>query len=275
MHLIPKDTANLVQWYVFEDDLNDSLTKDSEKHAAMEPAGKNKLNWMPSNGTYGLAAGADNAFKLPAVSLKDSENDNWQIVSRFKPLGEGEIFSIQFGSSDVTAVLSNKKSNLVLSFTSVSKISSETLKLPDTDDSFVAVSVKFIFQDGRLSAKLAFVKPNENFNSQKDPVVNPISVEAAIDKDFTITLGHRQKKPADNTQNAEAQDGNRGQRAPDAADQPAEAEVEGQLFTALWDELAILRFPAVKINNNKDTKTVNVKEVAAANIPNDESVLSK
>jgi len=298
MHLLSKDTTNLVQWYVFEDDLKDSLTKDKDsEELAIEPAGKNKLNWMPSNGTYGLAAGTDNAFKLPAVSVKNSEdeNENWQIVSRFKPLGEGEIFSVQFGSADVTAALSVKKSNLVLSLTSASKTYSETLKLPNENDSFVAVSVKFIIQNGILSAKLAFVRPNENFNNQKDPVINPINVNVSteIDKDFKVILGQQQKKPADSAQAAESKEpsvsGSTVQETPVKEPQGKESSVKEpmvpkQPFTALWDELAILRLPAVKIiNTKKTTKAANVEETAVvetelpeaplANIPVEEPTL--
>jgi hypothetical protein len=293
MHLLSKDTANLVQWYVFEDDLNDSLTKDKDsEELVIEPVGKNKLNWMPSNGTYGLATGADNALKLPAVSLKnkedENENENWQIVSRFKPLGEGEIFSVQFGSADLTAALSIKKSNLILSLTSASKTYSESLKLPNEDDSFVAVSVKFIIQNGILSAKLAYVRPNENFNNQKEPVINPISVAAEIDKNYKILLGHQQKKPADNAQTAEDNDPEAKESSvkESSVKEPLVKEplVPRQPFTALWDEFAILRLPEVKIiNTKKSTKETNVKETAAvetesqetpaANIPDDESAL--
>jgi hypothetical protein len=264
MHLLSKDTANLVQWYVFEEDLNDSLTKDNDYgELAIEPAEKNQLNWISSNGTYGLAAGTDNTFKLPAVSLKNNEDDNanWQIVSRFKPLDEGEIYSVQFGSADVTAALSVKKPNLILSLTSASKTVSETLKLPNEDDSFVAVSVKFIIQNGILSAKLAFIKPNENFNNQKEPVINPISVAAAVDKDFKVTLGNKQKKPEDNAQTAE-------DKEPTVSELPVkELPVPKQPFTALWDEIAILRLPEVKIINiKKNTKEAKVEETAAAEI---------
>ncbi len=260
---------------------------------------------MPSNGTYGLASGNDNAFKLPAVSLKNNEDDNanWQIVSRFKPLGEGEIYSVQFGSADVTASLSVKKSNLILSLTSASKTAQETLKLPKEDDSFAAVSVKFIINNGLLSAKLAFVKPNENFNSQKEPVINPISVSAEVDKDFKVILGNRQKKPADNAQTAEDKNPSVSEppvsgspvqepsvKEPSAKEPPVkeppakEPPVPKQSFTALWDEFAILRLPEVKIINiKKNTKEAKVDETAAvetelpetpaANIHDDESAL--
>jgi hypothetical protein len=263
MHLLSKDTPNLVQWYVFEDDLNDSLTKDSEG-LVIEPAEKTRPNWLPSNGTYGLAAGIDNVFKLPDISL--SNNENWQIITRFKPLSEGEILSVQFGSSDVTMTLSGKKSNLVLSLASPSGTYSETLKLPDEKDSFVAVSVKFFIHAGKLSAKMAFIKPAENFINQKEPVINPISIEANLDKDFKIILGQQQKKPADNTQTTAAK----------------EPQVPEQSFTALWDELAILRLPAVEIKTVKDTKKAvdkkaddaetELPETTAANAPDDNSI---
>jgi hypothetical protein len=299
MHLLSKDATNLVQWYVFEDDLTDSLTKDSEEQA-IEPAAKNKPGWLPSNGTYGLVAGADNAFKVPVVPLtkKENESENWQIVSRFKPLSEGEIFSVQFDSADTVMTLSGKKSNLVLSLASASKTDTESLKLPDEGDSFIAVSVKIIIQNGQLSAKLAFVRPNEDFNNQKEPVINPISVAAEPEKDLKIILGQQQKKSADNTQTADVKESS--VKEPSVKELPVkepqvkessvketpakEPSASGQSLTALWDELAILRLPAVEIiKTKKDTKEARVEETAAvetelpeaaaANIPDDESTL--
>jgi hypothetical protein len=231
MHLLSKDTPNLVQWYTFEGDLKDSLTKGSEK-LVIEPAGKNNLKWMPSNGIYGLASGDDNAYKLPDISFTNNGNENWQIISRFKPLSEGDIFSVQFGTAfDVTMTLSTKKSNLVLTLASASKTYSETLKLPDENDSFITVSVKFFIQSDRLYAKMVLEKPSLerpvlDFNNQKEPVINLISMEAELDKEFKIMLGQQQKKSADNAQ---------------------AAAVQGQAFTALWDELAVLRLPVVEI----------------------------
>jgi len=186
--------------------------------------------------------------------------------------------------------LSRKKSNLILSLTSASKIYQEALKLPNEDDSFVAVSVKFIIQNGILSAKLAFVRPNENFNNQKEPVINPISVAVEVDKDFKVILGNQQKKPADNTQTAEDKDtaGKDTAGKEPAVQEPLvdESPVPRQPFTALWDEIAILRLPEVKIINiKKNTKEAKVEETAAveielpeapaANIPDDEPVLSE
>jgi len=255
MHLLSEETPNLVQWYIFEGELNDSLSKDEQQ--AIKPAGKNKAVWQSSNGTYGLASGTDNSFKLPDVPFSNNGDESWQIISRFKPLSEGEIFSIQCGSaSDVTMTLSSKKSNLVLTLASSSKSSSETLKLPDDKDSFVTISVKFIVKAGRLSAKMAFVKPSsikENTN-KKEQMINPISMEANIDKEINIMLGQQQKLFADKTQTAEEQTGNR------------EPQVQASSFTALWDEFAVLRIPASIeiINTKKGTKEVPVEEPSAA-----------
>jgi hypothetical protein len=243
MHLFTKDTPKLVQWYTFEGDLNDSLTKSSEKRV-IEPAGKNKPNWMPSNGTYGLASGTDNAYKLPNISFTNNVSGNWQIISRFKLLSEGEIFSVQFGPAfDVTMTLSNVKSNLVLTLASASKTSSEILKLSDENDSFITVFVKFFIQSDRLYAKMALEKPASDFNNQKEQVINPISMEDAFDKEFKIMLGQQQKNLADKAQIV---------------------TVQGQAFTALWDELAVFHLPSVEIiTTEKNTRDTFVEEISA------------
>jgi len=234
MHLLSKDTPNLVQWYTFEGNLSDSSIKGPEKRV-IERTGKNKLEWMPSSGTYGLASGASSVYKLPTVTFTNNEeNENWQIISRFKPLSEGEIFSVQFEPADVTMTLSNKKSNLILTLTSALKTSSEVLRLPNEKEPFVTASVKFFIQDKRISAKLTLGKSffeKSALIKDKEAIVNPISVEidpdidVDIDKAFKVTLGQQPKNPADNTQTA---------------------AVKKQVFTALWDELAILRLPPVK-----------------------------
>ncbi|MDR2941261.1 MAG: hypothetical protein LBV17_01535 [Treponema sp.] len=235
MHLLPADTPNLVQLYTFEGDLNESLSKNSEK-LVIKPAGENKLNWLPSNGTYGLASGFDNAYTLPIVSFSNDENESWQIISRFNPVNEGEIFSVQFGPAfNITMTLSKKESSLVLTLADTVKTYSEVLNLPGEKDSFVTASVKFFTQSGKLYSKLDLEKPVLEKN-QNEQVVNPISIEAHLDKEFIITLGQQSKNLADNAQT------------------PA---VQKQAFTALWDELAILRLPlTVEVktvkNNNRE-----------------------
>jgi hypothetical protein len=243
MHLLSKDTPNLVRWYTFEGDLTDSLAKDS-KERAIEPAGNNRLKWMPSNGTYGLASGGDNEYSLPSFPLLINEKETWQIVSRFKLLSEGEIYSVQFGSVfDVTMTLSVNKTNIVLTLASPSKTYSETLKLPEEKDSFVTVSVKFFVQSGRLYAKQVLEKSGLAMDSLKDPPVNPISLEADIDKEFKIILG-QQSNPADDAQAAAKQ-----------------VAVQKQAFTAIWDELAILRLSAVEGESaQKDAKETLAEE---------------
>ncbi|MDR0301736.1 MAG: hypothetical protein LBI04_05410 [Treponema sp.] len=243
MHLLSPDTPDIVYWYTFEGNLNDSFMKGLAGRA-IEPAGKNKIKWLSSNGTYGLASGAD-TYTLPGIPFTNNGNENWQIISRFKPLDEGEILSVQFGPIfDVTMTLSNNKSNLILTLASASKTYSEVLNLPDEEDSFVTASVKFFIQSGLLSAKLNLEGPafSGNFDNQNNPVINPLSLEADLDKEYRIILGQPQKIIADNTQTS-------------ADQRPA--------FTALWDELAILRLPAVEIMTIETDTEETITEEAA------------
>jgi len=242
MHLLSEETPNLIQWYTFEGGLNSSITKADGKQA-IEPAGTNRPKWMPSNGTFGLASGFENAFKLPVIPITNNGNDSWKIVSRFKPLNEGEVFSVQFGS-DVTMTLNNNTSALVLTLADSSKTFSETLKLPEENDSFITVAVKFSIQAGRLSAKMAFVKPGSdkpafiNEISKKEPLVNPIGLSADFSDEIKIILGQQKKPSADNSQPAAGQK---------------------QTLTALWDELAVFRFSGVEIISVKDKKDAPVE----------------
>jgi len=261
MHLIPENTENLVLWYTFEGDLTSKAKYSPEGTAVpqeqvIKPVAKSRLNWMSSNGTYGLAAGTDNVYKLPDLPLTNDGNEKWQIIARFKPLNEGELLSAQFGlNSDVTMTLSVKKDNLVLSLASASKTTSESLKLPEDKDSFVDVSIKLFIHNGRIFAKLdleesSFIKPTFilDINNQSSPVINPISLEAKIDKNFQVFIGQQQKPLPDN-----------------AKTETENVTVQKNVHTAIWDELAVLRLPAVQIITNKKNTGETHFSLTAAN----------
>ena len=237
MHLLSEDTPNLVQWYTFEGDLNDLVTKKTEKKN-ITPVETNKPGWLYSNGTYGLATGDNITYKLPDIPFTNNGKGIWQIISRFKPINEGDLFSVQFGPVfDVTMTLSNKKSDLVLTLASASKTYSETLKLPEDYDSFITVSVKFIIQAGQLSAKLSFIKKPDNIHdsiNKKEPLIKPIIIDVKLDKEIKISLG---------------------QQITNLADAGETVEVPKPAFTAIWDELAILDVSNIETKTaKKDTK---------------------
>jgi len=241
MHLLSEDTPNFVQWYPFEGDLNDMVTKNTEKKI-IRPVESNKPVWQPSNGTYGLASGDNITYKLPDIPFTNNGKGAWQIISRFKPINEGDIFSVQFGPAfDTTMTLSSKKSNLVLTLASASKSDSETLKLPEDKDSFVTVSVKFIIQSGRLSAKLSFIKPANinDFINQNEPIIRPITVDVSLDKEIKISLGQKIS----------------------LADTEEAAAVPKPAVTVIWDELAILDVSVIDTKTiKKDTKETRAED---------------
>jgi len=148
-----KNNSRLVNWYVFESNLNDarrlSITEQAEaekikaerslKHSKASP------EWKVSDGTYGIAAGNDNIISLPKVSISNKEPESWQLLFRFKPENDGGILSVQTGkANDVFIHLNAEGSNLVLTLTSltdtVSQVYSMKRSISEETVSLISVS---------------------------------------------------------------------------------------------------------------------------------------
>jgi hypothetical protein len=204
-----EDDPNLLHWYLFEGDLNDSKMKTSQEFT-LKPEGNISPKWMPSDGIYGLTAGPNDVYSLPKVSLSNSSTGYWRIFSRFKPIGSGSVFSVQFGHSfDVVMNLSIEGENLVLKLASSNETVSVVSSLSGLD-SIVAADIKFSVTPGRLSAKL-------NIADGSDLSAEAVSIEAAVDKEFGMMLGYRGNEPG--------------------------AAAQKSSFTALWNELALFYIP--------------------------------
>ncbi|MDR2543781.1 MAG: hypothetical protein LBC80_10095 [Treponema sp.] len=127
IHLVSEDTPELVHWYVFEGNLNDSKTTASAEHVLKHE--RDSPRWMGSGGTYGIAAGFGNKVSLPGVTFSPNDN-NWQVLFRLKPLNDGGIFSIQFDKANMHLYMDG--SNLILTLSSPSNTVSQfyTLMVP-------------------------------------------------------------------------------------------------------------------------------------------------
>ena len=225
IHLLSEDNPGLLHWYLFEGNLNDSKTK-TQAERSLKPAGNIPPRWMPANGTYGLAAGPNDAYILPNVSLSNNGNNICKILFRLKPVNSGRIFSVQFGPSfDVVINLSTEGNNLILTLASPLKSVSETFNLSE-EDSFLTAEVNFSVLSDRLSAKLNVIG---GFIDQGEPKTEPIILEAGLDGECKIILGSQ----LNNT--LVFQSGGR--------------TAQNSIFTAIWDELALLYMPLAEIEN--------------------------
>ena len=240
MHYIREDSPNLLHWYLLEGDLNDvkmnASADNAIKKAYINPLMENiPPRWMPSNGIFGLAAGFNNAYSLPGVSFQNNadnvnSSESWQILSRFKPLNNGVILSVQFGSSsDAVMNLSLEENNLILSLSSPSESVSKIYNLskpassdPEAD-SFLTAEINFSVLADSLTAKLNVIREH-NFESDEKEEAKPISLEAELIDKYRIILG---SQSANNT----------------AMNGYANSIARNSTFTALWDELALYYIP--------------------------------
>jgi len=225
LNLVSGDIPQLVQWYVFEGNLND-LKKLNSSEQSPKPAVNGALQWMPSNGVYGLATG-NNSITLPKVQINTEtqyseaviQRGIWQTLFRFKSLNEGVVFSVLFESSpDISLVLSKDGQNLVLTLSSPNNTVSQIVKIIE-QNSFITAGVSFSILPDLLSAKINIMGESVE---QGNLAAAPIRIEAEIKNNFKILLGLR-KEDAVDTVNRKS------------------------FSTALWDEFALYKMPPMEI----------------------------
>jgi hypothetical protein len=243
VHLVSKNVEQLTHWYVMEGDLNDSKMPASSERALM-PASGTKPKWMGLDGTYGLATGYNNILMLPKISVINKKAETWQALFRFKPLNNGNVFSVQFGSSgDVLMILYMEGKNLVLTLTSSSNTVSQSISLPSVindsleniqeikrDISFITAGVKFSIQGGLLTAQINII----GNSVPGELALKPVELEAEIKNEFNIMLGFLKNSLPDQPQ------------APVEESESSSEQVKTSVlneYTVLWDEFALFYMP--------------------------------
>jgi hypothetical protein len=216
-HLVSENNAQLVHWYVFEGNLNDSKMKTSAERA-VKPSANKPPKWLSANGTYGIAAGPDNIYTLPKVNISNYENEIWQAVFRFMPLNEGQIFSVLFEDHpDVSMKLSMEGKNLVLRLASPDNTVSQIVKVPEKK-SFLTAGIKFSILPDQISAKINII---EDSVEQGELAAKPILLETGVKDNFQILLGEKKENAAASVS-------------------------RNTQFTAIWDEFALYNAPSME-----------------------------
>jgi len=237
-HLLSGNSAQLVHWYVFEGNLNDSKMKTSAERAIKSSGNKNP-KWIPVNGTYGIAAGPDNIYTLPKISISDYETEIWQAVFRFMPLSEGQIFSVLFEDyPDVSMKLSMENKSLVLRLTSPENTVSQTVRVPEKK-TFITAGVNFSFLPDRISAKVNII---EDSVEEGELAVRPIFLETGVKDNFQILLGEKNSAASASRNNAQ--------------------------YTAVWDEFALYNAPSM------EALTEEIKQSAGYKHPKQDTYIS-
>jgi len=163
-NLVPEESNHLVQWYIFESNLNDYRVSAAQAgtHSDNAPV------WMHSNGTYGIVTGIDNTIIFPEISFSDNRTGSWQILFRFMPFHEGIIFSVLFDNARLN--LSIMGANLVLSLVSGSNTVTQSIGLPviQTDE------------EGNQLDEYIWMSENTFFSAALDFSVTPESLTARV-----------------------------------------------------------------------------------------------
>jgi len=251
VHLASPNVTQLTYWYTMEGNLNDSKMPTSPERA-LKPASGTKPNWMGFDGTYGLATGYNNILTLPKIPVVNKEIEIWQALFRLKPLNNGNVFSIKFGSSgNILMTLYIEDKSLVLKLTSPVKTVLQTVSLPASIDessesvqvgrnsSFLTAGVKFSIQKGLLTAQI-------NITGNSVPIeldIKPIAIEAEIKNEFNIMLGFMEDSLYNSSQTPveEVEESEEIERQESSVNQ-ARTGVSHE-FTALWDEFALYYMP--------------------------------
>jgi hypothetical protein len=221
VNFISEDIPQLLHWYTFEGNLNDSKMA-SPVEWALKTDAKNKPKWAGANGTYGLLVGSQDVFSFPNVLITNDGTEIWQMLFRFNPLNDGVILSVRFVNySDIFMNLKVEDQNLVLELVSPTEIFSQSHALPE-EDSFIKAGVVFSILPEMLSAKIN-IMGDYLINSEVD--LEQAGIAAEIEGEFQILLGN---KPESNGE--------------------TEA-VKKREFTAIWDEFALYFMPPQEIFN--------------------------
>ncbi|MDR0465470.1 MAG: hypothetical protein LBG94_10220 [Treponema sp.] len=239
MHFASPDNPQLVSWYTFEGNLNNS--KIAAGQAALNAGSTAK--WMGANGTYGLVTG-HNYVTLPKVTIPENEIKTWQVLFRFKPVADGGIFHVSFESSRHTHIyLTREDRNLILTLTSAQKTVSQVFSLPEADENspdefFHIAGVSFSVAPHLLSAQINYA---DGIISD-DHLITPVSIEAEIENGFQIFLGFLNENVSPNNSLA--------------ANIPA--------YTAIWDEFALYYMPSLdKLFAETKSRTMEEPHIAA------------
>jgi len=219
VNFISEDIPQLLHWYTFEGNLNDSKTIPPVEWALKTDA-KNKAKWAGVNGTYGLLTGSQDVFSLPNVLVTNDGTEIWQILFRFKPLKDGVIFNIRFtGTEDIFMNLKVEDHNLVMDLISPTETVTQIHALPE-QDSFIKAGVVFSILPEMLSA---------NLNIMGDYIINndvdweQAGIAAEIEGGFQILLGYKPESDGETE------------------------VVKRREFNAIWDEFALYFMPPEEI----------------------------
>jgi len=237
VNLISENIVELLHWYTFEGNLNDSKLLSSIERA-IKPDAKNIPRWAGVNGTYGLITGPKDIFSFPKVSVSNNGTETWQALFRFNPLNDGVILSVQFDTPrDISMSLKVENHNLVLELVSSEETVSQNYALPE-QNTFIKAGIVFSILPEMLAANINIVG---NYVNKSEFDKQWASIDVEIKGGFQLTLGQKSEN------DAEPQLSPANQRFADEGS-PLEPEaVKKSEYNAIWDEFALYYMPPMEI----------------------------
>jgi hypothetical protein len=179
---------NIMHWYLFQGNLQDSKTPVSTERALIPREEKNS-RWLPEDNIYGLAAGPKASYLLPLFSFAGPEetHKSGRFMLRFKPVSEGVIFSALFKAESsprdqVCVNLSFFGEALTLDIMGREESASIPLRyVPEEENGFISLFVDFSIREDRFDARLSR-EHDENLPPEPASVSlpNPLSGEGSF-----------------------------------------------------------------------------------------------
>jgi hypothetical protein len=220
-NLLPEDVPGLLHWYLFMGDLKDSKQPPGD----LAPVKNKEPVWLAYDGSYGLAAGTENTYTLPAINLPENSTNEFKFILRFKPLADGRVFSVNVGQSIMQ--LNYIEDSLVLTLKSGAYSAQKSC--PVDSNSFIVAALRLTVRQGALTADFGL---EEDYGISL-PVYDgeAILIEAVPGGKCVISLGPE-------TDNGVIAEG----------------------FTAIWDEFAVIHASQPALNRDESTTSENVPE---------------
>jgi hypothetical protein len=151
------EADRIAYWYQFRGNLQDSKTQVPGGRALVSP-GQGLPRWTPGDTVYGLSVGSGDVYRLSAFSLVEEppsgkKQDAGCFMLRFKPSGEGTVFSARFDAADpsgrVYLDLNFSEKGLSLDLTGPNESAAIALGYsPGENNGFISLFIDFALRDG-------------------------------------------------------------------------------------------------------------------------------
>jgi hypothetical protein len=188
---------NIIHWYLFQGNLQDSKTPVSTERALI-PRGEKNSHWLPEDNIYGLAAGPKTSYLLPLFlfARPEEKHNSGRFMLRFKPVAEGIIFGALFKaeSSPPDQVFMNLSfSAETLTLDLIGGETSASISLPyvsEEGNGFITLFVDFSIWEDRFDARLS-----REYDENLPPEPVSISLANLLSGEGSFHLGASLIKP--------------------------------------------------------------------------------